>query len=186
MMFLYIFGTLVGVAAIIALIVLLIIFSVWDDYFNHIPDKLFINGQYTYYKRIYMKFKKWWKLFELNPPSFYFVRKDGVSIDLNYMSYKINSTHPVFHDIETNQYYFIDFRFLSYVQYYLYERVIRNRISFLLEEKMTKQIVGTVQSKIDALVAESEKNIKDTLKLQEKIILRMSNKSSKEDSNDIT
>lgn len=189
MMFLYILGAIAVTAAIVAIILLIVIFDSWDSYFSNIPNKLYIGGEpETYYRRTYVKFKKWKKLFELNPSSFCFVRKDGESINLNYMSYNIRKTHPVFYDTDTQQYYFIDFRFLSYIQYYLYGRAIKNRISFLYEEKMTKQIVGTVQSKIDALVAESEKSIKDTLKLQEKIILRMSSedKDSKEGNDGIT
>lgn len=127
-----------------------------------------------------MKFKKWQQLFELDPISFSFVRANGTKVNLYRMDSLIRRTHPVFYDKDEEIFYLVDFRYLEFIHYYYYERRIRDRISFLSEEKMTKAIVGDVQSKIDALVEESEKHIKDTLKLQEKIVLRMSGEDKEE------
>lgn len=189
MIVLKVLGCIIGaivVAFIIALIILWAVASESWDRFNCRPDKIYTADGTYYYTHLIMKFNRWKQLFELNPSDFMFVRCSGDTIGKTYISSSYKEANPVFYNSDEKKYYLVSFRYLDYIKYYFYQREIQNRLSFASEEKITKAIVGDVQSKIDALVAESEKNINDTLKLQEKIILRMSNESSKEGNNDIT
>jgi len=121
-----------------------------------------------------MRFAKWRRLFELDPTSFSFVSNQGTKKNENMVTENdYTDAHPCFYNSETNEFFLVKFGFADYVRYCFYERKIKEKISSLAEQKMSLAIVGDIRAKLDEIVEEANQNIKDTLNLQQEILLRL-------------
>lgn len=170
-----------GVVAIIAGFVLIVAIDINHDEFIKFPKKIkTINGDVDY-NRFLMKFDKWRKLFELDPTKFSFVLENGMCLNSSFEVLGFRTTHPCYRG-DDGEYYLVDFRYREYLKYYFYQKKLVDRLSYLSEEMLTKEIIGDVQTKIDEIREEANNQIQKTLDLQEEIILRMesSSKSTKE------
>lgn len=172
---------------IISIIVFFIIFitivDTYSSYYCKFPEKIKIPEIKGQCIRTRMKFNRWRKLFELDPWNFIFLKDDGFKVNINQMTYDFRWTHPSYYDKNDERLYIIVFNFKEYFHYFWYRRRIIELYSDIFGDRITQEIVGTVQAKIDALVNESQKQIEDSLNLQKKIILQLSSDSKRGENN---
>lgn len=131
------------------------------------------EGKRKDYNRLVMKFKRWKSIFELDPSRFIFVRSSGKLIDQKKIIGDFSRANPCFLS-ESKELYLIDFRFIDYLQYMIYTREIYNKISYVAEIKITKEIAEAMQERLQAILDESQKKIEESLDTQKDIILRLS------------
>lgn len=167
---------LAGLVTLGIILYIITIAGTWSNFKNipyHLQGKE--NGKDTQisYSRVRMTFKQWKRLFELDPNSFFFIVKNGCKIDPKVLKGSFEESHPTYCIKEKDQLYLVDFDFINWLFYQFYCRKILYKLSDKRQLEMSEAIVGDIQSKIDAIVAESEKHIQDTLALQKKILERM-------------
>lgn len=169
-----------GVVAIIAGFVVIVSIDINHDEFQKFPKKIKTVDGDVDYNRFLMKFDKWRKLFELDPNKFSFVLENGMCLNSSFEVSGFRITHPCYRG-DDGEYYLVDFRYGEYRKYYFYQSKLVDRLSYVSEEMLTKEIIGYIQTKIDEIREEANDQIEKTLNLQEEIILRMeSSKSTKE------
>lgn len=173
-------GLLIGTAILIGVVCIALLISTYDTYESHYckyPDEINIKGIKDSCTCVLtrMKFNRWRKLFELNPWNFIFLTDSGHKININQMTYNFRWAHPSYYDEKEEKLYVIEFNYKEYFHYFWYRRKIIKLYSDIFGDRITQEIIGTVQAKIDALVDESQKQIEESLNLQKEIILQLSN-----------
>lgn len=131
------------------------------------------DGKDIEYYRVRMKFEKWKRLFELNPSRFIFILKNGRKIDPGPMKGNFKEAHPTWYKSDGIQFYVIDFDFINWIQYLWYCKSMLYKMCDPREHEMTEAIIGDLQTKINAIVEESNRHIQQTLDLQQEILDRM-------------
>lgn len=121
-----------------------------------------------------MDFDKWRQLFELNPSKFIFIGGRSHRIyDMTDLTSDFTLSHPAIYKEDEERYYVIDFRPISYLKYFFYNNKIKDRISLISENLITETIVEDIQAKLDAIIDRSQKQIEESLKMRDEIVLRL-------------
>lgn len=163
------------VGIISAIIILWWIIAADMDYthFNNTPHAVSTSEGWKEYTRFAMKFQKWFHLFQMNPSKFHFVGSDGYAMNLRDIRQNFRHAHPVFVSQSEETYYMVDFRFSSYLFYWLNRKKIFDRIHYITESKMTLELAEDTKRQIEKLQEQAQKEINESLKESREIILRL-------------
>lgn len=176
-------GAVIGTLAFLCFIVYaFVVGSSEPDYerFKVLPEYISVEESEKYpdgmadYTVFTMSFGKWWQLFEIDPESFRFVDRNGLSLATGKNTKQYYCvTHPCYYDKEKGMFLLVSFEGLDYINYRWNAGNIANVYNARLEQGMSLAIVGDIRSKIDKIAEDANKDIQRTLELQKEIVLRI-------------
>lgn len=177
---------IVDVLVICAIVILIIAFCLAVKIsenraeFNTLPKFLSVNMSEEYpdgkagYAILPMGFRKWKKLFELDPPAFAFIDEDGMKPHPQYRTKaKYQERHPCHVTAPPSKFFVVDFSLPNYILYWFYARKIARIKAAADEREVSLSVVGDLRQKLDAIEKEATTNIQRSLELQREIVLRL-------------
>lgn len=148
--------------------------------FNTLPKFLSVNMSEEHpdgkagYAILPMGFRRWKKLFELDPSAFVFVNEDGTKPQLQYRTKaKYQERHPCHITAPPSKFFVVDFSLPDYILYWFYSRKIARIKAAADEQEISLSVVGDLRQKLDTIEKEATANIQRSLELQREIVLRL-------------
>lgn len=148
--------------------------------FNTLPKFLSVNMSEAHpdgkagYAILPMGFRKWKKLFELDPSAFVFVNEDGTKPNPQYRTKaKYQERHPCHVTAPPSKFFVVDFSLPDYILYWFYSRKIARIKAADDEQEVSLSVVGDLRQKLDTIEKEAAANIQRSLELQREIVLRL-------------
>lgn len=186
-------NTIIGIcvvvlcAVVIWTIILIANISGAKQKFDTLPKFLSVNMSEEHpdgkasYAILPMGFRKWKKLFELDPSAFVLVNEDGTKPQPQYRTRaKYQERHPCHITAPPSKFFVVDFSLPDYILYWFYSRKIARIKAAADEQEVSLSVVGDLRQKLDTIEKEATANIQRSLELQREIVLRLDPMASQE------